>query len=84
MPTLEFERKRLNYAAKVREAHNLDCIVCPFLKVKGGRHDIVIRCHHPALSIPIRLRKVLIKVPKWCPRRKVLEGELVDWPCDDS
>lgn len=80
MPTFEFERKQLDYAAMLRELHNLDCSVCPFLKVKGGYGHIVIHCHYPALSIPVRLRGQLGKIPKWCPRGKILEGALADWP----
>lgn len=80
MSTLEFEHKQLDYAAMLGELHNLDCTVCPFLKVKGGHGHIVIHCHHPALSVPVRLKGQLDEVLRWCPRRKMLEEKIMDRP----
>ena len=75
---LKFETEALNKATMVKEVHDLDCLVCPHLKIKGGggRHQLVVRCHHPALCVPVRFDMQLSRVPKWCPRSKAMMAVL--------
>jgi hypothetical protein len=68
---LKFETEALNKATMVKGLHDLDCIVCPYLKVVGG-HQLLVRCHHPALCVPIRRTEQLSTVPKWCPRKRAM------------
>lgn len=70
--SLKFETEALNLATRVKEVHDIDCVVCPCLRVKGGKREIVVHCNHPALSVPIRIRKQFGGIPKWCPRRKAM------------
>lgn len=72
----KFESAQLNLATMVKAVHDLDCVVCPFLKVKGGHGHLVVRCHHPGLCVPVRIKIQKGKVFSWCPRRKALEEEL--------
>ena len=74
---LKFETEALNKATMVKEVHDLDCLVCPHLKIKGGggskgRRGLIVRCHHPALCVPVRVELQFGKVPKWCPRSKAM------------
>lgn len=67
---LKFETEALNKATMIGGIHDLDCVGCPCFKVKGGRHGVVAHCNHPALCVPIRVRKPFYEVPKWCPRKR--------------
>ena len=78
MATLKSETEALNLATMVKDVHDLDCVVCPFLKVRGGKGHIIIRCHHPDLCVPVRMRTQLGEVFPWCPRRKTMEKALKD------
>lgn len=70
---LKFETEALNRATMVRGVHDLDCVVCPCLKVTGGKHGIVVHCNHPALCMPVHLNTQFgSKPPKWCPRLKAM------------
>ena len=73
---LKFETEALNRATMVREIRGLDCIVCPCLRVEGGKYGVVLHCEHELLCVPVRFRKHPIVgfdiVPKWCPRKKAM------------
>jgi hypothetical protein len=69
---LKFETKALNKATMVKGLHDLDCLVCPCLKVRGGRRGIEFRCGHSALLVRVRIRGQLGVVPDWCPRKKAM------------
>lgn len=73
---IDKEFRQLNLMTMVTALTDLDCLVCPMLKIKGGQRDITLRCSHPDMPVQVRLRKQLGEVPKWCPRRKVMLKEL--------
>lgn len=76
MDDLKGETKGYEVAQLARELDNLDCLVCPDLKLKGTRRGLVWHCAHEDLLIRMRLRGNLELLPVWCPRAKALKREL--------
>lgn len=72
MENLKSETEWFDKATMVKEVSDLDCLVCPSLKVRGGRRGVELRCGHPDLLVRVRIRGQLGAVPVWCPRRKHL------------
>lgn len=72
MEHLKFETEWLDKATMVRELRDLDCMVCPSFKIKGGVRGVEFRCNHPALCVPVRFKGQLGAVPRWCPRKKAI------------
>ena len=69
---LKFEAEALNKATMVKEIHDLDCVVCPYLRVTGGKHGVKFHCIYRSFCVPVRLTRQLSGVPEWCPRKKMM------------
>ena len=77
MNDLKGETIGYKVARLTKELDDLDCLVCPDLKLKGTGKGLEWRCSNEDLLVtPIRIRGDLRLLPIWCPRAKALKLEI--------
>lgn len=76
MDDLKKETIGYKVAQLTKELDNLDCIVCPDLKLKGTGRGIVWHCANEDLLVCVRTKRYSGGLPAWCPRAKALKRTL--------